>query len=141
LRALAKAAIQRKVGIEAFRDVRLDREAVCLVAVADAQLVGGPELEHWDIGSRQYLLLRRFIDQYSECFREPALIGTVAQVLQAGWTASNARRSRRADGSTSSGLDVPPPPADGRRRERPTLDRVPRRDAPCVWSSPRHGRR
>jgi hypothetical protein len=33
-------------------------------------------------GRRQYVLLRRFIDQYSEWFREPTLIGTVAQALQ-----------------------------------------------------------
>jgi hypothetical protein len=40
------------------------------------------DLKHWDVGRRQYVLLRRFIDQYSEWFREPTLIGTVAQALQ-----------------------------------------------------------
>jgi hypothetical protein len=40
------------------------------------------DIKHWDVGRRQYLLLRRFIDQYSEWFREPTLIGTVAQALQ-----------------------------------------------------------
>ena len=40
------------------------------------------ELEHVEVGRRQYQLLRRFIDQYSEWFREPTLIGIVAQALQ-----------------------------------------------------------
>ena len=40
------------------------------------------EFEHREVGKRQYQLLRRFIDQYSEWFREPSLIGTVAQALQ-----------------------------------------------------------
>ena len=40
------------------------------------------ESEHWEVGRRQYHLLRRFIDQYSEWFREPSLLGTVAQALQ-----------------------------------------------------------
>ena len=40
------------------------------------------ELEHVEVGRRQYQLLRRFIDQYSEWFREPTLIGTLAQALQ-----------------------------------------------------------
>jgi hypothetical protein len=58
---------------------RTARERTFDALSEDARL---DELEHWDIGRRQYLLLRRFIDQYSEWFREPALIGTVAQVLQ-----------------------------------------------------------
>ena len=40
------------------------------------------ELEHVEVGRRRYQLLRRFMDQYSEWFREPTLIRTVAQALQ-----------------------------------------------------------
>jgi hypothetical protein len=40
------------------------------------------KLEHVEVGRRRYQLLRRFIDQYSEWFREPTLIRTVAQALQ-----------------------------------------------------------
>ena len=39
-------------------------------------------VEHWEVGRRQYLLLRRFIDQYAEWFRNPSQIGIVAQALQ-----------------------------------------------------------
>lgn len=46
----------------------------------DAQL--GTKPENWEIGRRQYALLKRFIEQYSPHFRDPALVGVVAQVLQ-----------------------------------------------------------
>jgi hypothetical protein len=46
----------------------------------DAQLSANPE--YWEVGRRQYVLLRRFIEQYSSYFRDPALLGAVSQVLQ-----------------------------------------------------------
>ena len=35
-----------------------------------------------EVGKRQYMLIRRFIETISEWFREPSLIGAVAQALQ-----------------------------------------------------------
>ena len=55
------------------------RESTFEALREDARL---SDLDSWEVGRRQYLLLRRFIDQYSEWFREPSLIGTVAQALQ-----------------------------------------------------------
>jgi hypothetical protein len=55
------------------------REQTYQALLEDAGL---SELEHWEVGRRQYQLLRRFIDQYSEWFREPSLIGALAQALQ-----------------------------------------------------------
>ena len=53
----------------------------------DAQL--GTKPENWEIGRRQYALLRRFIEQYSPHFRDPALVGVVAQVLQSASRSNN----------------------------------------------------
>ena len=39
--------------------------------------------ENLEIGRRQYVLLRRFIEQYLPQLRNPSLVGHVAQVLQA----------------------------------------------------------
>jgi len=48
----------------------------------DAQLRLNPE--NWEIGRRQYVLLRRFLEQYAPHLHNPTLIGKVSQVLQAG---------------------------------------------------------
>ncbi len=40
--------------------------------------------EHWEIGRRQYLLLRRFLEQFGPYLRNPTLSGRISQVLQAG---------------------------------------------------------
>ena len=40
--------------------------------------------QHWEIGRRQYALLRRFIEQYLPHLRNHSLVGHIAQVLQAG---------------------------------------------------------
>ena len=42
------------------------------------------EPEHWEIGRRQYLLLRRFLEQFGPYLRNPTLIGRISQVLQVG---------------------------------------------------------
>jgi hypothetical protein len=47
----------------------------------DAKLKGRPE--HWEIGRRQYLLLRRFLEQYAPHLRNPTLTGRISQILQA----------------------------------------------------------
>jgi hypothetical protein len=49
-------------------------------ALREDALLASPE--YVEVGARQYVLLRRFIDQYSEWFRDPVLIGSVAQALQ-----------------------------------------------------------
>jgi hypothetical protein len=38
--------------------------------------------EHWEIGRRQYALIRRFIEQYLPYLRQHGLIGQIAQLLQ-----------------------------------------------------------
>jgi hypothetical protein len=68
-----------------------DREGATQLAqrtvAEDAQLRTNPE--YWEVGRRQYTLLRRFIEQYSPHFRDPATVGVVTQVLQSvsglGW--------------------------------------------------------
>lgn len=40
--------------------------------------------EHWEIGRRQYALLRRFLGKYMPWLRHPSAQGQVAQVLQLG---------------------------------------------------------
>ncbi len=61
-----------------------DREGATQLAqrtvAEDAQLRTNPE--YWEVGRRQYTLLRRFIEQYSPHFRDPAIVGVVTQVLQ-----------------------------------------------------------
>jgi tetratricopeptide (TPR) repeat protein len=39
---------------------------------------------HWEIGRRQYVLIRRFIEQFLPWLRNHSLIGQIAQCLQAG---------------------------------------------------------
>lgn len=48
----------------------------------DAKLRLNPE--NWEIGRRQYVLLRRFLEQYAPYLHNPTFIGRVSQVLQAG---------------------------------------------------------
>jgi hypothetical protein len=48
----------------------------------DAALKAKPE--NWEIGRREYTLLRRFLEQYSAHLRCPTLIGRISQILQAG---------------------------------------------------------
>ena len=61
-----------------------DREGATQLAqrtiAEDAQLRMNPA--YWEVGRRQYALLRRFIEQYSPHFRDPAVVGVVTQVLQ-----------------------------------------------------------
>jgi hypothetical protein len=40
--------------------------------------------QHWEIGRREYALLRRFIEQYLPYLRNHSLVGQITQVLQAG---------------------------------------------------------
>lgn len=40
--------------------------------------------EHWEIGRRQYVQLRRFLEIYAPYLRNPSLVGRISQVLQAG---------------------------------------------------------
>ena len=40
--------------------------------------------EHWEIGRRQYALMRRFIEQYLPYLRQHGTVGQIAQLLQAG---------------------------------------------------------
>lgn len=47
----------------------------------DAKLKTDPQ--HWEIGRRQYVQLRRFLEQYSPHLRNPSLIGMISQILQA----------------------------------------------------------
>lgn len=47
---------------------------------SDAKLQVQPE--YWEIGRRQYVQLRRFLEQFSRYLRNPSLIGRVSQVLQ-----------------------------------------------------------
>lgn len=42
------------------------------------------EVEHWEIGRRQYAQLRRFLGQYLPWLREPSAQGQLAQMLQLG---------------------------------------------------------
>jgi hypothetical protein len=48
----------------------------------DANLRMSPE--HWEIGRRQYALIRRFIEQYLPYLRNHGVVGQIAQLLQAG---------------------------------------------------------
>lgn len=61
-----------------------DRDTATQVAqktmAEDAQLRSNPD--YWEVGRRQYVLLKRFIEQYSSHFRDPGLVGAVSQVLQ-----------------------------------------------------------
>lgn len=40
--------------------------------------------EHWEIGRRQYALIRRFMEQYMPYLRQHGVMGQIAQLLQAG---------------------------------------------------------
>jgi hypothetical protein len=40
--------------------------------------------EHWEIGRRQYALIRRFIEQYLPYLRHHGVVGQIAQLLQGG---------------------------------------------------------
>lgn len=40
--------------------------------------------EYWEIGRRQYVQLRRFLEFYAPHLRHPSLVGRISQVLQAG---------------------------------------------------------
>lgn len=40
--------------------------------------------EYWEIGRRQYVQLRRFLEFYAPYLRNPSLVGRISQVLQAG---------------------------------------------------------
>ena len=56
---------------------------MALAAVAeDAKLTNDPD--YWEIGRRQYGLLRRFLEQYAQVLRHPSLMGAVSQILQIG---------------------------------------------------------
>lgn len=48
----------------------------------DSAIMNQPGFE--DVGRRQYTLLRRFIDHYSQVLRHPVLVAHVSQVLQLG---------------------------------------------------------
>jgi hypothetical protein len=48
----------------------------------DTKLKSNPE--YWEIGRRQYVLIRRFLEQFASHLRNPTLIGRISQVLQAG---------------------------------------------------------
>jgi hypothetical protein len=48
----------------------------------DAKIMNNPD--YWEVGRRQYILLRRFLEQYSHALRHPSLLGTVSQILQIG---------------------------------------------------------
>lgn len=48
----------------------------------DANLRTSPE--HWEIGRRQYALIRRFIEQYLPYLRHHGVVGQIAQLLQVG---------------------------------------------------------
>ncbi len=39
---------------------------------------------YWEIGRRQYVQLRRFLETYAPYLRNPSLVGRISQVLQAG---------------------------------------------------------
>jgi len=62
-----------------------DRDAAISVAqktvAEDASLNSNPE--YWEVGRRQYALICRFIEQYSEYFRDPSMLGVVSQIVQA----------------------------------------------------------
>ncbi|MDH5538195.1 MAG: hypothetical protein OEY03_02210, partial [Rhizobacter sp.] len=49
---------------------------------SDAALKQDPQ--HWEIGRRQYALLRRFIEQFMPWLRNHTLVGQIAQILQVG---------------------------------------------------------
>ena len=40
--------------------------------------------DYWEIGRRQYRILRRFLERHSQVLRNQSLIGTIAQYLQTG---------------------------------------------------------
>ena len=40
------------------------------------------DAEHWEIGRRQYALIRRFIEQYLPYLRHHGIVGQIAQLLQ-----------------------------------------------------------
>ena len=40
--------------------------------------------DYWEIGRRQYVQLRRFLEFYAPYLRNPSLVGRISQVLQAG---------------------------------------------------------
>lgn len=40
--------------------------------------------EHWEIGRRQYALIRRFLEQYMPYLRQHGVVGQIAQLLQVG---------------------------------------------------------
>lgn len=60
------AEIARKKALETF--------------AADGKLINNPQYP--GIGKRQYLQLRRFLEQYSPILRYPSLIGSISQILQ-----------------------------------------------------------
>jgi hypothetical protein len=57
------------------------QKAISTIA-SDAQLRNEPN--YWEVGRRQYRTMRRFLEQNSRMWRNPSLIGTVAQLLQSG---------------------------------------------------------
>lgn len=60
---------------------RADRKALTTYT-QDAEVKLDPT--YFDVGRRQYVLLRRFLGEYAPHLRNPALIGRVSQLLQAG---------------------------------------------------------
>jgi hypothetical protein len=57
-------------------------ERKALKTFTDDSKLGG-NLEYIDIGRRQYVQLRRFLDQYFAHLRNPSIIGRISQILQA----------------------------------------------------------
>lgn len=56
------------------------RKKAIEAATEDSKLINN--LDCWEVGRRQYKLLRRFIEQYSQYFKNPSLLGVIAQILQ-----------------------------------------------------------
>jgi hypothetical protein len=48
----------------------------------DARIMNNPN--HWEVGRRQYVHLRRFLERYSNVLRHPSLLGVISQILQSG---------------------------------------------------------
>lgn len=61
---------------------RQAQEKALSTLASDAQIKNQPDF--WEIGRRQYRTLRRFLEQNSRVWRNPSLIGTIAQLLQSG---------------------------------------------------------
>ena len=68
-----------------WADMGEDEESNKMAATAlshDGQIGNNPK--YWDVGRRQYIRIRRFLEQYSQYLRNPNLIGRISQQLQAG---------------------------------------------------------